>query len=91
MEPADCIIRNAQVYTVEGAQPLARAVPVRDGLVAEVGTEKEIRYLAGPDTRVIELDPDHLVLPGFIDSHGHFALVLLTMRAGRITHDVLSS
>ena len=68
---ADLVILGAPIYTVDPARPWARAVSVRDGLVAAVGSEAEIGGLVGSQTRVIDLPPDHLVLPGFIDSHSH--------------------
>ena len=71
MNPADFVIRGAPVYTVDPGRPWAHSVAVRNGLIAAVGSEKEIAALIGPDTRVVDLDADHLVLPGFIDSHSH--------------------
>lgn len=70
-KPADLIVENARVYTVNAAQPWAQAVAIRDGKIAAVGTEKQIAGYRGPATKVIDVR-QHLVLPGFTDSHIHF-------------------
>lgn len=71
MEPAHLILRGAPVYTVDPGNPWARAIAIRNGVIAAVGCEREVTTLAGPATQVIDLPADHLVLPGFIDSHSH--------------------
>ena len=53
----------------DGTAP-AQALAVRDGKIAAVGTTADIRALAGPNTRVIDLD-GRTVIPGLIDSHIH--------------------
>ena len=52
-----------------GAAP-AQALAVRDGKIAAVGSTADIRALAGPNTRAIDLD-GRTVIPGLIDSHIH--------------------
>jgi predicted amidohydrolase YtcJ len=59
------------VFTVDPGRPWARAVAIRDGLIVGVGSEADVDSLVGGRTRVIEVPSDHLVLPGFIDSHSH--------------------
>jgi len=70
-EPADLVIMNGKIVTVDEAKPEARALAVRGDLIAAVGTEKEIKAYIGPATKVINLE-GKLAIPGFIDSHGHF-------------------
>jgi predicted amidohydrolase YtcJ len=64
----DTILLNGKIvrYDAEPAQALA----VRDGKIAALGGTGEIRALAGPGTRVIDL-AGRTVLPGLIDSHIH--------------------
>jgi predicted amidohydrolase YtcJ len=67
---ADLIFVNGDVYTVDAARSWSRAVAVRDGAIAAVGTDDEIRDLAGSGTEVIDLTGKMLV-PGFQDAHVH--------------------
>jgi predicted amidohydrolase YtcJ len=71
VSPADIVLRGAPAFTVDTGRPWAGAIAVHEGLLSAVGSEADVEPLIGPDTRVIDLPPDHLVLPGFIDSHSH--------------------
>lgn len=68
--PAQLVITNAKVYTVNDQQPLAEAVAVRDGKIVAVGTNGDIEKYQGSGTKTINAE-GKLVLPGFIDSHTH--------------------
>jgi predicted amidohydrolase YtcJ len=68
---ADLIIINATIHTMDQGRPLAGAVAVSGNRIIAVGTTKEIRKLAGANTRVIDAK-GQLVLPGFNDAHVHF-------------------
>lgn len=70
--PADLVILNGAVWTVDAAKPRAQAVAVVGERIAAVGTNEEIRKWVGPKTRTIDARGGN-VLPGFIDSHVHFA------------------
>ncbi|MGB8952305.1 MAG: amidohydrolase [Candidatus Aminicenantales bacterium] len=70
-EPADLVLMNGKVVTVDEALPEAQALAVREDKIIAVGSNKEIRPYIGETTQVIELE-GKLVIPGFIDSHGHF-------------------
>ena len=69
--PADLVLTNGKVVTVDDKQPEARAVAVRAGRIVAVGSEKDIRRFIGPSTQVVDLK-GALAIPGIIDSHGHF-------------------
>jgi len=69
--PAELAVVNARVWTGDSLRPAAQAVAVRDGRIAAVGSDAEIRRLAGPGTRVVDAGGGMLV-PGFIDTHVHF-------------------
>lgn len=56
---------------MEAPSELFQAVAVRGRRIAKVGTNEEVRALAGPETQVIPLG-GKLVLPGLADSHVHF-------------------
>jgi predicted amidohydrolase YtcJ len=68
---ADLLLLDARVVTVDAEHPEAEALAVVDGRILAVGTNDEIELYRGADTEVLELD-GKLVLPGFIESHGHF-------------------
>jgi len=54
------------------AQPGAEAVAVRDGRILAVGNVTEVAAAAGKGAETIDLE-GRAMLPGFIDSHGHFS------------------
>lgn len=68
--PADLIVVNARVATMHHAKSAAEALAVRGGRFSAVGSEAEVRRLAGPVTRVINAG-GRTVIPGLNDSHTH--------------------
>jgi predicted amidohydrolase YtcJ len=68
---ADLILVNGAVVTVDSARPRAEAVAVRGDKIVAVGSNAEVRKLAGPATRVLDLK-GQLLIPGFIEGHGHY-------------------
>jgi predicted amidohydrolase YtcJ len=69
--PADLVLVDAKVATMEKAGDFAQAVAVRGRRIVRVGTNEEARALVGPETRVLSLG-GKLVVPGLVDSHVHF-------------------
>ena len=67
----DLVIVNATVHTMDPGQTVAQAIAIFGDRIVAVGTDKEIKKLAGPLTRTIDAGK-RLVLPGFNDSHVHF-------------------
>ena len=70
-EPADLIVVNARVYTVNPQQPWAEAIAVRGDKIVGVGDREKIDGYRGKTTKVIDAQ-GRLVLPGFTDCHIHF-------------------
>jgi predicted amidohydrolase YtcJ len=68
---ADLIIFNAKVHTMDAKQPTAEAVAILRNRIVAVGSTKEIKSLAGGNTKQIDAK-GQLVLPGFNDAHTHF-------------------
>ncbi len=68
--PADLILRNGKIVTVDRAFSIKQAVAISGGRVITVGTDRDMRPLTGPATRVIDLG-GRTVIPGLIDSHIH--------------------
>jgi predicted amidohydrolase YtcJ len=66
----DTTFVNGQVVTLDERSTIAEALAVRDGKIVAVGRSADIRSLAGPATRIIDLG-GRTVIPGLIDSHMH--------------------
>ncbi|HQU93576.1 MAG TPA: amidohydrolase [Pyrinomonadaceae bacterium] len=72
--PPDLVILNANIRTMDRANPRAEAVAARDGRITAVGSTDEIRKLVDKETKVIDAN-GKLVLPGFNDAHAHFMAI----------------
>ncbi|MFC8515739.1 amidohydrolase [Streptomyces sp. NPDC057257] len=70
MPTPDLILAGAKVRTLDPARPYATAVAVRDGVIAAVGEEADVRDWRGPGTEVVTLQGAYLV-PGLVDAHSH--------------------
>lgn len=67
---ADTILVNGRFSTLDRTNPDPQAVAIAGGRIAAAGFEQDVRLLAGPDTKVIDLE-GRRVIPGLIDSHMH--------------------
>src|SRR5688572_15932194 len=70
-QPADLVITNGKVVTVEAGVPDAQAVASRGGRIVAIGSAADMKAHIGPNTEVIDVK-GQLVIPGFIEGHGHF-------------------
>ncbi|MEE4452176.1 amidohydrolase [Novosphingobium resinovorum] len=68
--PADLILTNGKVYTVDAAHPWAEAVAIRGGRILAVGSAKAVARRKGARTEVVDLG-GRMVVPGFGDAHAH--------------------
>src|SRR2546425_12270293 len=69
-QTADTVLLNGKVLTVDPQFSIQEAIAIRDGRISAVGKTADLRKLAGPRTRVIDLQ-GRTVIPGLIDSHLH--------------------
>ena len=69
-QAVDTILVNGKIVTVDAQASTRSALAIRGGRIAAVGTDADVRRLAGPATRVIDLQ-GRTVIPGLIDSHLH--------------------
>jgi predicted amidohydrolase YtcJ len=69
-QPADLIVVNARVATLDAASRVADALALRDGRLIAVSSGDAVQALAGPNTRRIDAG-GRTVVPGLIDSHIH--------------------
>jgi predicted amidohydrolase YtcJ len=70
VRPADLIVTNARIYTVDDSRPGVSAMAVRDGKIAFTGSVREAMALKGAQTRVLDLG-GRTVIPGMVDAHAH--------------------
>lgn len=68
--PVDLIVLNGRVFTGAGLE-MAEAVAVRGQEILRVGSNRDLKRLAGASTKVVDAHGG-TVLPGFIDGHVHF-------------------
>jgi predicted amidohydrolase YtcJ len=68
--PADLVVVNGKVLTLDGTSTRASAVAIKDNVFVAVGTDADIRQRAGPKTRIIDAGGKS-VIPGLIESHVH--------------------
>ncbi len=68
--PADLVLRNGRIYTLDDARTWAEALAVDDGRIVFVGPDAGVDAFAGPGTHFVDLE-GRMVLPGFHDSHVH--------------------
>jgi predicted amidohydrolase YtcJ len=64
------IVILSKIWTGDPGKPWAQAIGIRDGRVAAVGTEAEVRA-ACRQAKALAL-PGRLVAPGIVDAHLHF-------------------
>jgi predicted amidohydrolase YtcJ len=69
--PADIVLFNGKIITVDANDRIAAAVAIRDGRIVAVGTDAEVRSHVGPATEQIDL-AGRAVTPGLLDAHVHF-------------------
>jgi predicted amidohydrolase YtcJ len=69
-KPADLIVTNARIYTVDDTRPVVAAMAVRDGRIAFTGSVREAMALKGANTKMLDLG-GRTVIPGMVDAHAH--------------------
>jgi len=64
-------ILSSKIFTGDPKIPWAEAVGIKDGMIAAVGSNQEIKRLCSGKTKTLNL-PARLVVPGLVDGHAHF-------------------
>jgi predicted amidohydrolase YtcJ len=67
---ADLVLAGGKIRTPAHPSGFVQALAIRDGVIAALGSDDEIRELTGRRTRVIDLR-GRLALPAFGDAHVH--------------------
>jgi predicted amidohydrolase YtcJ len=76
-QSADTILISGKILSADARFSTYSAAAVRDGRIAALGTDADIRKLAGEGTRTIDLG-GRTVIPGLIDSHMHAIRAILS-------------
>ena len=66
----DTIFYGGKIVTFDGANSTVQAVAVKKGRFIQTGSTEDMRKLAGPSTRLVNLE-GKTVIPGLIDAHTH--------------------
>jgi imidazolonepropionase-like amidohydrolase len=66
----ELILVNGRFATLDRANPDPEAIAIAEGTFLAVGSEREVRALAGARTRILDLG-GRRVIPGLDDSHTH--------------------
>lgn len=95
VQPAELVLNNGKVVTVDPRRPEAQALAVVGDKISAVGTNEEIAAYIGPDTQVIDLE-GRLAIPGFIEAHAHLltlgeALTVLDLTSARSWDEVVAA
>ena len=70
-DPADLILRNGKIVTMDDRWPQVSALAVKGDRISAVGSDRDMLRYIGTETQVIDLK-GMLAIPGFIEGHGHF-------------------
>jgi predicted amidohydrolase YtcJ len=66
----DTVLVNGKIVTLDARSSVQETLAIRDGKIAALGRSSDVRKLAGPATRIVDLG-GRTVIPGLIDSHLH--------------------
>jgi len=69
-QPADTVLHSGKILVGDPGFSVREAIALRDGKVLATGTSAAMRRLAGPGTRLVDLQ-GRTVVPGLVDSHMH--------------------
>lgn len=69
-QSADTVLLDGKILTADEKASTYEALALRDGRIVALGSSAEMRRLATPKTRIIDLR-GHTVIPGLTDGHMH--------------------
>jgi predicted amidohydrolase YtcJ len=91
--PADLVLRNGKIVTLDERQPVVEALAVRGDRIVAVGRAGDVGKLIGAKTKVLDL-AGRFAMPGFIEGHGHFmglgqSKMVLDLRKAKTWDDII--
>ena len=75
----ETVFFNGKIVTLDASDGIASAVALKGGLIAAVGSNEEVKRIAGSGARLIDLK-GKTMLPGFIDAHTHLGPASFSFR-----------
>ncbi len=66
----DVVVVNGAIHTMDGSSSQVQAMAVKNSRILALGTNDQMRFLAGPSTQIIDAK-GRTVLPALVDSHTH--------------------
>jgi hypothetical protein len=78
--PADLVVVNGRIVTLDAKSTVVEALAVRDGRIVARGTTAAMKEYIGPRTQQIDAE-SKMILPGLYDSHVHPLGVVTTQIA----------
>jgi predicted amidohydrolase YtcJ len=91
----ETILHGGKVVTLDKRSSIAQALAIRDGKFLAVGSDAEVKRLAGAGTRMVDLR-GRTVIPGLNDTHTHFraaglALYTVNLRNAKSVPEALEA
>ena len=68
--PADLVLQNGFIYTVDDHNSVQQALAIQGGRIVYVGNDQGSRAYIGKQTKIIDLHGT-MVMPGLVDTHNH--------------------
>jgi predicted amidohydrolase YtcJ len=68
--PADLVLHNGRITTLDKRQPEVAALAIQDGRILATGSDQDVMAHVSPTTKRIDLR-QRRAIPGLIDSHTH--------------------
>jgi predicted amidohydrolase YtcJ len=68
---AEKIFRGGTILTMDDTRPQVEAVAIANGHILAAGDESEVMATGNEATEIVDLG-DNVLMPSFIDAHGHF-------------------
>jgi predicted amidohydrolase YtcJ len=69
----DIIFVNGKINTLDDADTTCTAIAASNGFITALGTDAEVRRLAGPKAEVVDLK-GAVMFPGFMEAHNHLPI-----------------
>ena len=80
----DTLLTHGHIFTGNPKAPWAQAVLIRDGRIAAVGTDQEVKKLSRGKDETLDVQ-GRTVIPGIIDSHVHLLFGAYALHALNLT------